>query len=121
MKGYIKGVLYLYAVYNLIMGLIAVFSPSLAGTIYGGGAFTPEFALAARWAGALAIGIAYGAFAAAVKMKRDILRLLLIAAAATVVANLLALFAGDATLGQVWFDFILQMALVVAAVQALKR
>lgn len=121
MKSYVKLMFYAFGLYYLVMGLIAVFSPGLAAGFYGATELGPEASLAARWVGALALAIAYGAFAVVSTLRKEILRLLLIAALATIAANVLAVFAGDARFGQLLFDFVIHVGLVAAVILAQKE
>ena len=48
MKGYVKFVLYIFAGYNFIVGIIAVIMPSLVASIYSVDSISPEFSKIGR-------------------------------------------------------------------------
>lgn len=114
MKGYVKFVLYIFAGYNFIVGIIAVIMPSLVASIYSVDSISPEFSMASRWLGALAIAMAYGALVIVKKPNKEIARILIIGAYATMIASVLGIFSGEVAASNIWFDFVLQAALVVA-------
>ncbi len=116
MKGITRWIFNLFGAYNLVVGVIAVFAPSVTASLYAVSQVTPEFFAASRWIGALAIAIAYGAFTAAKTGSREMVNLVAISAVAAIVASILSIMKGDAAFGNMVLDFIFQAALIIVLV-----
>jgi len=114
MRGISRLVLYVFGAYNMIFGAIAVISPSITAVLYSVPEVTPEWSGAARWVGAFAVAIGYGAFSAVKTGNKEMLKLLVISAYAMMIATIFSVFKGEASIFNVSFDFIIQAALVIA-------
>lgn len=113
MKGLVKWVLYVFAAYNIIVGIIAVTMPSLLENLYAISTLGPETIMTGRWLGALAIAIGYGAFTIVRTPNKEIVHVLIISAIVTMFASILGVLNGNAAVNNIAFDFVLQLALVI--------
>lgn len=114
MKGFTKWALYLFAAYNAIVGAIAVFMPKLLPPLYAVDTFSPEASMTSRWLGALAIAMAYAAIVYIRTANKEIARVLIVGAIATIAASVIGVIIGEASVSNIWFDFLFQAILVTA-------
>jgi len=117
-SGLAKLVIYLFGIYNLILGLIAVVFPSLGAAFYSVNTITNEWIALSRWTGALAIAIAYGAFTVVKTKDGRIINIIIISAIASLVASILNIIKGNAAWANVIVDLTAQIAVLLALVFA---
>lgn len=111
-----RWVLYIFGLYNLVLGGIAIVYPPITAVLYSLSSFSPEWAFASRWVGALAVAIGYAAFSFAQTGNREVKMIIIISAAASLLASILGIINGEAGIVNIAFDSILQAAVIIVLV-----
>ncbi|MDW7650538.1 MAG: hypothetical protein SCK29_10370 [Bacillota bacterium] len=113
---WLKLILYLFGLYYLVAGLAALFVPKLCFSLYGVASVSPSASMTARWLGAMAIAVGFGAFTYVKKPVYQVRQILVISVFANLTGSLLGAFSGEISFSYLWLDTFFNVALILALI-----